>query len=244
MAGKCRASCVIPATVVLLALAVPVLAAPLKIVKSASADLNGDGKTEIISISIDKGNRNSYVLRVGKIQTKGSLALVDGFAIVDIDNSDKRKEIAVHTDGPSDNTAYHIYTCDGKQLKVIGQIHGDVTILGNGMILVDYWTGSWSQRDKFVLDKATGKLKLVPQELQWVNETVVVRKSFLIYQSRGSSSVVANLRPQSKILLVAVDFADYGDNEKTWLLIKSESNLLGWAQLKALYDHTDILRVP
>lgn len=231
----------LPALLITAALAVE--AAPLKMVMQASADLDGDGKQEAITITSTGTSKEpgGYVLRVGKAEASHKWHEPEGFAVVDLDTGNKRREILVRLGGGgSDIPSYHIYSYDGKKLSLLGNLSGSVQFPGNATVLVDAWYGSWMQRDKYVLSSQTGKLTLVPQELHWVNKTVTVHKSFPIYRTRASSEVVANLRLKSKVLLIAVDYSEDRDYEQTWFLIKSESNLLGWAQYKTLAISTDI----
>jgi len=235
-----------------------VSAAELRWVKSATADLNGDGKSDRISISIpkDPDPATTYTLRVNGTPTHGELDQgVVGFAVVDLDGSDHYKEIVVHTDGPSDDPAYKIYWYDGKRTREVGHLQGGAAFVGGGIVYANDWHGSWSQREKYVLDKKTHTLRLVPQSLYWIDEKVTVSESFPIYRSPTDAGVVANLRPGSRVLLVATPGVprvkpragakrvDRGQEEadgymSTWFLIKSESNLMGWARLQTLYAKT------
>lgn len=178
------------------------LCSAFDIVKMAKVDLNGDGKVEDISIS-EITEWGDFVLKVDKVSIKGKLSdEADGFVIVDIDTADKYKEIAVHTPGPSDDDEYLIYWYDGKSIKEMGRLSRWPEFLGNGIILVNDWMGFWAKRDKYVLNKKTRTLRLVPQELYYVGIEAKVKESFPIYKTRQSSEIVANLKPKSKILIL------------------------------------------
>jgi len=83
---------------------------------------------------------------------KGELSMggADGFIIIDIDTSDKYKEIAVHTPGPSDDDEYIIYWYDGNSIKEVGRVSRWPTFPGNGIVYVDDWMGFWMKRDKCI----------------------------------------------------------------------------------------------
>lgn len=215
------------------------------IVKSAKVDLNGDGKTEEISIS-GVTESGDFVLSVGRVSIKGTLTAgeADGFTIVDIDTTDEYKEIAVHTPGPSDDDEYLIYWYDGKLIKEVGRLSRWPKFFGDGIVHVGDWMGFWSKREKYVLDKKTRILQLVPQELYYVGIEAKVRGSFPIYKTRGDSTIVANLKPPSKVLILLCDPSptskgetdDYFDDYFCdWYLIKSETGIVGWARLKTFY---------
>jgi hypothetical protein len=207
-------------------------------VTSAQEDLNGDGNIEDIILS-DISELGDFTLRIGSFTTKGKFSTemeaADGFIIVDIDESDKYKEVAVHTPGPSDDDEYVIFWYDGKSIKEMGYVSRWPLFYGNGIVNVDGWMGFWSIREKYVLDKKSRTLQQVPQEFYYVGVEAEVRETFSIYKTRGASHVVANLKPKSECLILVCDPspAQYGDD---WYLIKSTTGLVGWAQEKTIYD--------
>lgn len=228
------------------------------LVKKAVVDLNADGTRETVSIDIEvhKGefalSTGDYTLHVNSIAVKGRLREgVDGFFIADIDPSDKFKEIAVHTSGPSDDFGIHLYWYDGKNVKDMGEIDGSASFPANATVLSDTWQGFWLMRNKYALDKKTRELKKVPQDLYWVNTTGHVGKGFPIYTSRQDSIVLANLKQGSEILVVACDPSptkcrecklpegeteNFCDWECDWYLVRSTTGLLGWVRLKTLSE--------
>ena len=206
-----------------------------RIVTSAEIDLNGDGKAEKIAIRIDD-KTGSYVLNVTTTVLKGELECVDGFAVVDIDQADKYKEIAIHTPGPSDDDLYLVYWFDGKGLRKMGELSRWPSFVGNGIVYVDDWMGFWSLREKYVLEIGTRTLRKVPQEFYRVGQEAKVAKGFPIYRTRDDrSEIVANLRSGSKIMILVCDVTPkaYGDD---WYLIQSETNLIGWARERVFPD--------
>jgi len=202
-----------------------------------SADLNGDGKKEKISIS-GVTNLGDFVLQVDRVFIKGKLCdRTNGFTIVDIDTNDKYKEIAVHTHGPSDDDEYLIYWYDGKSIKEMGKLWRWPKFFGNGKVLVKDWMGFWLRTKKYILTKER-TLKLVPQEFYFVGVGGTVTKSLPILEERNGKEVVANLRVGSKVLIVLCDTSpeDYGDY---WYLIKSDTNILGWVKQRDVYDYLE-----
>jgi hypothetical protein len=203
--------------VILLCAAVSVEAQTLKIVRSATVDLDGDGRPEKVSISIGSTSLHSahydYVLHANGASVAGRLEYVEGFAVIDLDTHDRYKEIAVYTPGPSDDFEYAIYWYDGKQLRQTGDIGRKIRIQGNGIVLADWWTGNFFVRDKYVLEKSSHKLRMVPQEMYYVGEPHKVLESFSIYKFPGSKDVIATLAKESKILVVAIKFS--GDRART-----------------------------
>jgi hypothetical protein len=205
---------------------------------STQEDLNGDGNIEDIMLSTNT-EPGVFVLKIGTCSTKGkfesTLEDTDGFIIVDIDEADTYKEVAVHTPGPSDDDEYLIFWYDGKTIKEVGYVSRWPVFYGNGIVNVDAWMGFWSMREKYVLDKKLRILQRVPQEFYYVGVDAEVIETFPIYKTRGASHVVANLRPKSECLILVCDPSpvQYGDD---WYLIKSTTGLVGWTQEKTMYD--------
>lgn len=222
-----------------------VAAQGLKITRSATADLDGDGRSERISITIGqrmpdgRTDGDRYELRVGSASVKGDLENVKGFTIVDLDTRDRYKEVAVFTPGPSDDPRYVIYWYDGKQLRQVGDIGAGISVQGNGIVMAAWWTGNFLVRDKYVLEKGKHTLHLVPQEMYYVGEEHKVLSSFPIHYSPVRHDVVANLENGSRALVMALKQiplprkanSDPDRLTDDWLLIKSRSGLLGWARL-------------
>ena len=202
--------------------------------KEEKVDINGDGKLDEISISAISES-GDFVLKINEISIKdkvGEEEEVDGFIVIDIDATDKYKEVAVHNPGPSSDDEYVIYYYDGKSIIEMGRIKRWPNFFGNGIILVDDWMGFWSKRDKYVLNNKTRKLDFVPQEFYYVGVEAKVKESFPIYRKREGSEIVANLKPDSKILIILCDVSSK-DYECHYYLIKSETGLIGWAKLKS-----------
>ncbi|MDA8210292.1 MAG: hypothetical protein M0021_00190 [Clostridia bacterium] len=206
--------------------------------KVAKEDLNGDGTEEEIKIS-DIDQEGNFVLKAGQASVKGKLKQggADGFVIVDIDKSDKHKEVAVHTPGPSSDDEFLVYGFDGTVLKEMGRLSRWPKFTGNGIVYVDDWMGFWSKTSKYVLTNQR-ILKYVPQEFYSVNQEGTVRESFALQKSRTDNSVVAKLQKGSRITIVlcAPPSKNYYDD---WFLIKSETNLLGWAKGRDMFERVD-----
>ena len=216
----------------------------------AEADLNSDGKKEKISIKSIKPvtylpSEDNFVLMVGDELITGSLSegYSDGFVIVDIDKSDKYKEIAVHTPGDSDDDEFLLYAYDGKSLRKMGRLYQWPTFYGNGIVLVDQHIDFWSIREKYILDNKTRTLKLVPQKFYYVGIKGEVTKSFPLYRTKKRKHVVANLKPKSEILILLcepsvakkspndVDIKDYS------YLVKSSTGLVGWTTHNVFWEN-------
>jgi hypothetical protein len=220
-------------------------AADLKYTKSATTDLNGDGKPEHVSLTISKNESRPGTLHVGKLSAVIDEELPEGLAIVDIDSKDRFKEVVVRCGNPYDGGYFnHVYEYDGKTLKEIGAL-GSAQFTGHGIVYADSWTGSFVIKRKFVLNGKTRKIEEVRQPMYYIGRTSKADSSFPIYMSPTDPSVVANVEPKSQVLIVAVAFQPVkktlkSDEDETlgqdWYLVKTRSGLMGWAR------HEDAVR--
>lgn len=207
-------------------------------VRKANDDLNGDGIKEEIDLA-SFGEGGDFTLKAGRATVKGKLNQggADGFVVVDIDKSDRYKEIAVHTPGPSSDDEFLVYSYDGATFKIMGDLYRWPNFTGKGIVYVDNWMGFWTKTSKYVLTKQR-TLKLIPQEFYSVDTDGTVRESFSLQKSRNENTIVANLGKGSKIniVLCAAGSSNYYED---WFLIRSENNLLGWAKGKEIFERVD-----
>lgn len=202
-----------------------------KFIKSAKADLDGDGKVDSVSLS-GITESGGFHLKINTASAAGTFDSdpVDGFLVVDIDTQDIYKEIAVHTPGPSDDDEYLIYWYDGKSIQKMDHLSRWPEFLGNGIVYVKNWMGFWSQNNKYVLDKKKRKLYLVPQEFYSVGVEATVKESFPIYKTREYKDVIAYLKPDSKMTLLLCDPSPANKYSSWSYLVKSSAALIGWAK--------------
>ena len=222
------------------ALAVAVTAT--EFVTDATADLNGDGKADTIKLTPQHvRGTGDFTLTVNGVSIKEDVGYggAAGFRIVDIDENDKYREVAVHTDGPSDDPADMCFWYDGKKLRRTGPVmRGVPEFLGHGIVLARDWCSWGYTTEKYVLT-AKHELKRVPQEFYWLGVEGTAQKSFPIYSARDGDRVQANVRRGSKVLLVLRAGQYDGKTGKPqwplktehgqWLL-KTEHGQLGWVR--------------
>jgi hypothetical protein len=206
---------------------------------SAKADLNSDKKPE--TIKLEKSNdANGFKLIVNdkQVMNKLSNGETEGFNIIDIDVSDKYKEIAVYTSGDSEDYEYILYWYNGEQISLIGNFLGQPVFNGNGIVYLDNWMGFWKSRDKLVIDKTTRKPQIINQFAYYVGVKAKVKNGFAIYQETALIHKVAVLSENTGIELLLCDKTSK-DYFTFKYLIKSESGLIGWANLKSILDNTE-----
>jgi len=217
-------------------------------VTSAKEDLNGNGKMEQISIYVIEGTYHNFVLSINEDSIRAKLfsGTPDGFTIVDIDTMDQYQEIAVHTPGPSSDDEYLIFGYNGISIKEMGRLSRWPKFFGNGIVIVKDWMGFWAKKEKYVLNQKARTLQLIPQDLYYVGIETTVRQSFPICRTREDSTVVVDLEPKSKVIVLLCDPSPTHCKEEMrdviddyycdWYFIKSETGIVGWARLKLFWD--------
>lgn len=205
----------------------------------SSTDLNGDKIPEEINLT-NIGETTEFYLEISgkKIQGKFDEEPSDGFIIIDIDQYDKYKEIAVHTPGPSSDDEYFIYWYDGEAIKKTAHLSRWPEFLGNGIFYVDGWMGFWQCRDKYVLNNSTRELEKIPQFAYYVGVKATVKNSFPIFKNKELTEKVALLSKNSEIEILLCDMEDKAWKEHTYL-IKSKSNLIGWTSNQDIYNNLE-----
>ena len=207
--------------------------------QQAEVDLNGNGKPEKITFNTDPKTHKFTITVAGSSQSgdyEPDIGTPEGFAIVDIDKTDKYREIVVRCPGASDADDYYIFAYDGKKLNKIGKFSRSVEFPGDGSVRVEDWAGFWVTHDKYVLERPKHTLKKVPQEFYYVGVPATVEKIFPIYTNPNKQTVVANVKPKSKVMiLLCAPFNENSEGPK-WYLLKTEDNLIGWIKEEIIQD--------
>lgn len=220
-------------------------------VKSATADLNGDGKPETIRITSRPATDKlplRYTLTINGVAVSGVFKdlpdEIPGFKVVQIDGGSKRREIMVVGLGPNDFHETAFYRWDGKKALYLGIVPTVPEIKGNSAVYARIWMGFWSRTEKFAVDAKSGRLTPVPQPFYHVGLKPKVRTTFPVRRAPSDTAPsVANVAPGStiEILLYQPPVGTVGklgySGENDWYLIKSETGLCGWVRMKHLRDN-------
>jgi len=208
--------------------------------KSVEADLDGDGKVECVTL-YTKPRKYEWSLRVDdRLLEDGCGLQFCGFAVIDLDTTDRYKEIVVRLSGPGEGDFYSIYEYRNKNIRRIGIVGDVIEFYGDGsMIVRDYSMSFWVRTVKYFITRQR-TIEVVPQEFYYVGVEGVVKESFPIYAKRGSKVVVDVVKPREKILILLSDCSykepgkQWIDPAKQWYLVRTERNLLGWIFMKSV----------
>ncbi len=203
---------------------------------SAEVDLDGDGDLEDIRlIPLEReGKPCAFSLTVDGStvvdKLDGICYEIAGFLVVDVDQSDQYKEIAVCGPGLSDYDQYFYFWFNGKGLHRIGKLEPWPHLPGDGTVLVNSQKDFWTKRDKYVLTQ-DHKFQLVPQEFYWVGEQATVIRPLSVYSNRDYKSVQTELQVDEKVTIAL--YAPGGSPAEGFsghYLIRSANGQLGWVK--------------
>jgi len=162
-----------------------------------------------------------------------------GFKIIDINKNDSYKEILIAGEDPGGSSRSKIYWFDGKQLLFMDMLHSP-KVSGNGFVYDDTWQGFWMKRDKYILNKQTHKLAVVPQFAYYVGvKDIVVKNWFTIYSDQKMTKKLATLSKNSKIEILLCDTRNSSNENDFIYLIKSKTGLVGWTTLEILQQNCE-----
>ena len=205
-------------------------------VMSASADLNGDGKAENISVS-EISDLGDYQLSVNQISIDGKLGpylKIKGVVVIDIDTTDAYKEIAIHAPGYGSD----LYGFDGTKIIKIGRLGENAIFPGDGTITTGFWSGYWLMKVQYEYT-SDRVLKVIPQEFSFVGVDATVKEPFPIFEKRDSEKIVKMLEKDSRVHLILTNFAANSsptwhsdDVQNRWFLVKAPDGVVGWMKYK------------
>jgi len=209
-------------------------------VSSAKADLDGDGAEEEIRFEALPTGIVAYDLAIGGAKLGKRLEASEAltFAIVDLDSTDKQREVLVRTEDANDYRSFVVVRYEKKKPVELGRFGGqlpaDPEIAGNGFVLYQTWEGFYARTVKLALDAKKGKLAELVPELYAVEVRAKVKESFPLYTTRAKKDVLARAKVGSEVNVVAHDPA------AKLFLVRSATGLLGWVTFADLERGADL----
>lgn len=210
-------------------------------------DLNSDGQQdEIVMIARDFTSPDAiadtyeeYELVVNGMNYRGySSDFEPRFNIVDLDQSDRYREIAVSEYGESEDPATTFLKYDGAAFDVIGTIPGfygrryekglpdglgSVGIDGSGTINTMKFSSflmTWSYEAKYRFENGT-MLTEIEKELYPLNAKVTMLNDLTLKKSRTDTSNGMTLKKGEEVTLIECD-------NKKWVSVMNSDGEIGW----------------
>jgi hypothetical protein len=174
-------------------------------------DLDGDGTKDKITLNIiyNDEDYNSFLLIINNAEILDRHHYnTDGYTIVDIDKSDDRKEIAVHTPNANGPDEYIIYSYDGENIKRIGSTQSFTKFNGDGTLDVETYMSFWVKHDKYIYNKETDALDWVRKTEYDINEEYTVTEDFAVFPAIGSANTLGFVSKGEKIKITQVVLKD------------------------------------
>lgn len=215
---------------------------------SVTVDLSGKGDSVEYSLEIKQAKKDEPfeggVLKAGNrsiplgAEFRGFYSELKVYSIA---GDSPVKILVASSMAESDTQTLLLFGIVDGELKKIGSFEeqGDITMPGNGTMIVTSWMGFWVKKEKYIFGEKLA-LTIVPQEYYGVDVEGTVTGTFPVYQKREGKSVLANTRKGSKFKVLlwdpASDKTDSADGgfQNRWYLIQTESGFVGWVQEKQL----------
>jgi hypothetical protein len=195
-----------------------------------SLDMNGDGKTEDVSLEINEENY-TFTLKIDDKTVDGSgEAMIKAVYVLDLDTSDSFKEIAVTDAGPSDDYSTYVYSYDGSDIKLMGRVEGSgdgITVIGDGSLITYRRSGvlqTWFYVYSFITSEDR-MLTGIDRDEYAMGTFVILKKDLDVYVSKTGSEIKFVIKAGEPALIVS------SDDIKT-CLIKNSSGDEGYFYLK------------
>lgn len=217
-------------------------------------DLNGDGTDDIVKLGLieDQGDFSSFILTVNNIQVRGKHSYnVDNFLIVDLDRSDKQKEVAVHTPNANGPDEYIIYKYDGTAIKEIGRTYSTTTFNGDGTVDVVSYMPFWDKSDTYIFDRDKDELVWVEKKEYDIEVECAVIEPMAVHHVIDSRGFDGYLDKGQKIKILKAKVID--NCEKTgpydWGLCDEfyyvvDDGRAGWATMEQMMGKIDLPLIP
>ncbi|WP_432408341.1 hypothetical protein [Wukongibacter sp. M2B1] len=191
-------------------------------------DLNNDRDKEFIKL---ESSENKYFkLSVNHTSLSGMASNIDhDFKVVDLDEDDKIKEIAISKLGPDKEFMTTFYRYSGNNIFYIGSVPGhieDIEINEDGSLITSSCgkiLHSWRYDDKYILN-SNHMLVNEPQESYEMNQKVKVLKSIPLLKAPKENEMVAALTVGEEVIIISSD-------NKKWCKVRKENGVEGWFEV-------------
>ena len=251
---------------------------PIEMEKTMFADLDGDGKPEMITVrsKSDDGSHSQDELYFqvndlyyhgsdfGKLLPIGNLSVSDNsFYLVDLDTSDKYKEILILDTGVVENKGHFLRYDQGEMIPISGNdINGirlsgeSVSICGDGMVKTndrDYsafqynritrtWKLTDSNRFHTILEEVTEFYKYT---LRPADDRLTLNREMTFFsQMDGNMDQLLTLSAETKVNIAKfypdtgwIQFLYDGDTKEAWMKLIDDTVLLPMNIYKSSIDN-------
>ena len=221
----------------------------IPVFNKAIVDLDRKGGVDIIELTLieEDYDFSNFKLSINKDSVSGKHSYnVSGFLIIDLDTTDKYKEVAVYTQNANGPDEYIIYKYDN-WITEIGRINSYATFSGNKEIIIDTEMMFWTKTDTVLYDTEFEVLMYYPKEFYDINIEAGVLEPFSLYSDRENFLSIIDLKPKDKVTIIKCDTSPFCEDESSnsfelcdWYQVKLESGITGWVQLKTFLNKLEL----
>ena len=220
-----------------------------------TADLNGDGKSDNVSIKVYKDAKikygsGIYTLKVNNASYSDTAYFEENalLKLVNLDKKDDFKELAlIYWVDPEQNC--DLFRYDGKSIIKIGSLStmsDEFEFAGDGTIKISDWMGFWLAEAVCTYDESSKRFKekykdeynldITPYE----GKTINVKEPFeLLKKHEDNADVSAKVKTGANINILkavitgkCVSNEEHPNSELYWYFIKTNTGDTGWIRLK------------
>ncbi len=205
--------------------------------QTMNVDISGDFKKDQLSMTIERNENGGqiYTLKANDATVTAHGDNMTGyFSLVDLDETDDIKEIAVGNYGPSSDYSTDFYYYDGKTILPMGTIFGlpeEMTFDHQGALVTEMRgtiLHTWFYADVYKLNEQH-QLVHEEQDLYEMNTAVTLKVPLTLQKSSTDSSTVFTLEVGDSATIVSCD-------DETWCLLQNKAGDEGWFAVED-YDH-------
>lgn len=214
------------------------LAMALVSAQNVTADFDGDGAVETITVTPDGATVAGTPLEECDGYGEGCL-----LEALDVHKNRVGVQLMACMVGPRDDKACRLYNVKKSGIsRISATLNGEnfepdkFTTNGWGVVLGHQWGRLYTRVDKFTLNDAGTALVHVAQPFYAVDKEVKVTTTFPIVGLAKGTDVVANVAPQSTIRVLVESAEDPG-----WVVVKTSSGLTGWVAIETMVEHSEEL---
>lgn len=195
-------------------------------------DLDGNGLKDSITFNTTHQN---YQITINGITINGQGdCVIDSFAVVDIDNKDKVKEIVISELGPSDDPNSTFFFYNGTEIKQIGKVYSlfyrGITFDGLGKINVrsrGAFLQTWFFNIKYQLSSEHMLMK-IPNQIYKTDYSLFLKQSLKLYNDRDENCDFVIIESTTIINIIGTD-------NKKWCFVETENGIKGWFYVDNYY---------
>ena len=221
----------------------------LPVYNSTMQDITGNGLLDNISLEVieDEDGFRNFTLTVNQNSVQGIHSYnVFGFLIIDLDTSDKKKEVSVYTGGVNGPDEHIIYSYTPGELSEIGRIYNNAFFPGNSTVITETQMTFWTRIDTIRYRPEIEFFFYPSSEVYDMHvETLVLEEFELLSDTSQGAVTLGYLEKGKMVKIVKADVSpiclDEDDREICdWYLFETSTGTQGWARLKSFLNKVDL----